>query len=57
MVENIEYRCRKNCIHNNYRGAGYSPCHLKNRGLKKNKDTIVCYGGPCGFYEKIGDKK
>lgn len=42
MSENIEYRCHANCIHNNYRGTGYSSCHLKNRGLKKNKDTITC---------------
>lgn len=53
MSENIEYRCAAHCIHNNYSGTGYSPCHLKNRGLKKNKDTTTCYGTRCGFYENI----
>lgn len=53
MMENIEYRCTADCIHNGaYDTRAFRPCHLKNKDLKRNKDTIRCYGNKCGFYEK-----
>ena len=57
MVENIEYRCSANCIHNNYSGTGCSRCYIKNKGLKPNKDTVICYGTRCGFYKPLKEKQ
>ena len=52
MAENIEYRCIAKCEFNNGTGRAYCPCRLKNKGLKPNKDTVRCYGGPCGFLKE-----
>lgn len=50
-TENIEYRCCAACKHNGRIDTRtYSPCHLKNKGLKRNKETRACYGDKCGFF-------
>lgn len=50
-TENIEYRCDANCKHNGRIDTrAFSPCHLKNKGLKKDKNTRTCYGNKCGFF-------
>ena len=48
---NIEYRCSAACKHNGRTNTyADSPCNLKNKGLKKDKNTRRCYGEKCGFF-------
>lgn len=51
-MENIQYFCFAECVHNNGTGYAAYPCHLKNKNLKTNKETTKCYGNKCGFFEQ-----
>lgn len=50
-TENIEYYCNAACKYNGRTNSNaYVPCPLKNRGLKKDKNTRKCFGNKCGFF-------
>lgn len=56
-MENIQYFCFAECVHNNGTGYAAHPCHLKNKNLKTNKETTKCYGNKCGFFEQKEERR